>query len=193
MTTATASRVLDGVELPAPGTWVIDPSHSSVEVVARHMMISKVRGRFADFSGRIVVGERPGDSSVEVTIDAASIDTADARRDEHLRAADFLDVADHPEITFRSTSIRPGRRGHWDVTGDLTLRGVTRPVSLDVELEGIGAAYGGPRAVFSGVTEVDREEFGLTWNMALETGGVLVGRQLKIELSIQAVPETAGQ
>lgn len=193
MTTATASRVLDGLELPAPGTWVIDPSHSSVEVLARHMMISKVRGRFSGFSGRIVVGERPEDSAVEVTIDAASIDTADARRDEHLRAADFLDVADHPEITFRSTSIRPRRRGHWEVTGDLTLVGVTRPVTLDVELEGIGAAYGGPRAVFSGVAEVDREAFGLTWNMALEAGGVLVGRQLKIELSIQAVPEAAEQ
>lgn len=193
MTIATASRVLDGIELPAPGTWVIDPSHSSVEVVARHMMISKVRGRFAAFSGRVVVGDRPEESSVEVTIDAASIDTADARRDEHLRAADFLDVASHPEITFRSTSVRPGRRGRWELTGDLTLRGVTRPVTLDVELEGIGAAYGGPRAVFSGVAEVDREEFGLTWNMALETGGVLVGRQLKIELSIQAVPETAEQ
>jgi polyisoprenoid-binding protein YceI len=193
MTIAAASRVLDGVELPAPGTWVIDPSHSSVEVVARHMMISKVRGRFSGFSGRVVVGGRPEDSSVEVTIDAASIDTADSRRDEHLRAADFLDVADHPEITFRSTSVRPGRRGRWEVTGDLTLRGVTRPVTLEVELEGVGAAYGGPRAVFSGVTEVDREEFGLTWNMALETGGVLVGRQLKIELSIQAVPETAEQ
>ena len=193
MTITTASRVLDGVELPAPGTWVIDPSHSSVEVVARHMMISKVRGRFASFSGRVVVGDQPESSSVEVTIDAASIDTADARRDEHLRAADFLDVANHAEITFRSTSVRPGRRGRWEVTGDLTLRGVTRPVTLDVELEGIGAAYGGPRVVFSGVTEVDREEFGLTWNMALETGGVLVGRQLKIELSIQAVPETAEQ
>lgn len=193
MTIATATRILDGVELPAPGPWVIDPSHSSVEVVARHMMISKVRGRFGSFGGRVVVGERPEDSSVEVTIDAATVDTADVRRDEHLRAADFLDVANHPQITFRSTSVRPARRGHWEVTGDLTLRGVTRPVTLDVELEGIGAAYGGPRAVFSGTAEVDREEFGLTWNMALEAGGVLVGRQLKIELSIQAVPETAGQ
>lgn len=191
MTIAEATRSLHGVELPAAGTWVVDPSHSSVEVVARHMMISKVRGRFGSFAGRLVVGEQPEDSSVEVTIDAASIDTADARRDEHLRAADFLDVANHPEITFRSTSVRPGRRGRWEVTGDLTLLGVTRPVTLDVELEGIGAAYGGPRAVFSATAEVDREEFGLTWNMALEAGGVLVGRQLKIELSIQAVPEDA--
>lgn len=189
--TTTATRTLEGVELPAPGTWVIDPSHSSVEVVARHMMISKVRGRFSSFSGRIVVAERPEDSSVEVVIDPASIDTADARRDEHLRAGDFLEVERYPEISFRSTSVEAARKGRWSVTGDLTLKGVTRPVTLAVELEGVGAAYGGPRAVFSAVAEVDREEFGLTWNMALETGGVLVGRQLKIEMSIQAVPETS--
>jgi polyisoprenoid-binding protein YceI len=193
MSTATTTRIVHGLELPAAGPWVIDPAHSSVEIVARHMMISKVRGRFGSFAGRVNVGERPEESSVEVTIDADSIDTADARRDEHLRAADFLDVANHPQITFRSTSVRPGRRGHWEVTGDLTLLGVTRPVTLDVELEGVGAAYGGPRAVFSGTAEVDREEFGLTWNMALEAGGVLVGRQLKIELSIQAVPEAPSE
>jgi polyisoprenoid-binding protein YceI len=193
MSATTAIRTLDGVELPAPGTWLVDPSHSGVDVVARHMMIAKVRGRFGSFSGRIVVADRPEDSSVEVTIDAASIDTAEARRDEHLRGADFLDVERYPEITFRSTSVKPGRRGRWHVTGDLTLRGVTRPVTLDVELEGLGAAYGGPRAVFNASAEVDREEFGLTWNMALETGGVLVGRTLKVELSIQAVPEPSDQ
>lgn len=190
MSTATATRTVDGIEIPQPGTWVVDPSHSSIEVVARHMMISKVRGRFAGFSGSIVVADQPEDSSVEFVIDAASIHTADEKRDAHLRNSDFLETDKYPEITFRSTSVRAaGRKGHWSVTGDLTVRDVTRPVTLDVELEGVGSAYGGPRAVFSAEVEVDREEFGLTWNMALETGGVLVGRQLKIELNIQAVPE----
>ena len=190
MSTATATRTVDGIEIPQPGTWVVDPSHSSIEVVARHMMISKVRGRFAAFSGSIVVAERPENSSVEFVIDAASIHTADERRDAHLRNSDFLETDKYPEITFRSTSVRAaGKNGHWSVTGDLTVRDVTRPVTLDVELEGVGSAYGGPRAVFSADIEIDREEFGLTWNMALETGGVLVGRQLKIELNIQAVPE----
>ena len=192
MTIAIASRTVDGIEIPQPGTWVVDPSHSSIEVVARHMVISKVRGRFAAFSGRIVVSERPEDSSVEFVIDAASIHTADEKRDGHLRSGDFLETDRYPEITFRSTTVEPaGKKGHWTVTGDLTVRDVTRPVTLDVELEGVGSAYGGPRAVFSAEVEVDREEFGLTWNMALEAGGVLVGRQLKIELNIQAVPEEA--
>lgn len=189
ITSTSATRTVNGVELPAPGSWVVDPSHSSVEVVARHMMISKVRGRFEAFSGTIVVADRPEDSSVDFVIDAASISTADARRDEHLRNADFLETEKYPQITFRSTAIRAARKGHWDVTGDLTVRDVTRPVTVDIELEGVGSAYGGPRAVFSAALEVDREEFGLTWNMALETGGVLVGRQLKVELNIQAVPE----
>lgn len=188
MTTDTkvSTRTIDGLDLPAAGTWVIDPSHSSVDVVARHMVISKVRGRFTRFSGQIEVAETPEASAVEFTVDATSIDTADQRRDDHLRAGDFLDTERFPEITFRSTKVERGGRGHWKVIGDLTVRDVTRPVTLDVELEGVGAAYGGPRLVLSATLEVDREDFGLTWNMALETGGVLVGRQLKIELSIQA-------
>lgn len=191
MSTSTATRTIEGVELPATGTWVIDPAHSSVEVVARHMMISKVRGRFDSFSGRIHVAEQPADSFLEVVLDAASISTGDERRDGHLRNADFLETDKYPEITFRSTRIELAKLGRWSVTGDLTLRGVTRSVTLDVTLEGVGEAYGGPRAVFSAEAEVDREDFGLTWNMALETGGVLVGRVLKVELQIQAVPEAA--
>lgn len=189
MATGTAIRTVEGLELPQAGRWTIDPAHSGVEFVVRHMMISKVRGRFTRFAGHLDVAERPEDSAVEVTIDPASISTADDKRDEHLRSADFLDVERHPEITFHSTSVKPGRGGRWAVEGELTLKGVTRPVVLDVELEGVGSAYGGPRAVFSGAAEIDREEFGLTWNMALEAGGVLVGKQLRIELSIQAVPE----
>lgn len=189
MTTATATRTLNGIELPTPGTWVVDPAHSSVEVVARHMVISKVRGRFEAFSGRIDVAASPEESSVAFTIDAASIHTADAKRDQHLRSADFLETDTYPEITFRSTSVEAGRRGTWLVTGDLTLRDVTRSITFDVALDGVGSAYGGSRAVFSAGFEVDREDYGLTWNLALEAGGVLVGRQLRIELNIQAVPE----
>lgn len=191
MSTSTATRTIEGVELPAAGTWVIDPAHSSVEVVARHMMISKVRGRFATFGGRFEVGERPEDSSLEVVIDAASIQTADERRDGHLRTADFLDTEKYPEITFRSTKVEPGASGRWQVTGDLTLHGVSRPVTLDVTLEGVGEAYGGPRAVFSAEAEINREDYGLTWNVALETGGVLIGKVMKVELQIQATPEAA--
>jgi polyisoprenoid-binding protein YceI len=187
--TQVATRTIEGLELPAAGTWVIDPTHSNVEVVARHMMISKVRGRFSRFSGHIEVAEVPEESSVAFTVEAASIDTAEPRRDDHLRSGDFLDAERYPEITFRSTRIVPGRQGRWHVTGDLTVRDVTRPVELDVVLEGVGNAYGGPRLVLSGSLEVDREEFGLTWNVALEAGGVLVGRQLKIELGIQAAPQ----
>lgn len=189
MTSAIATRTVDGIEIPQAGTWVIDPSHSSVEVVARHMVISKVRGRFEGFSGTIVVAEQPEDSSVEFVIDAATIHTADDKRDAHLRNGDFLETDKYPQITFVSTSVQQAKKGHWNVTGDLTVRDITRPVTLDVELEGVGSAYGGPRAVFSAGVEIDREEFGLTWNMALEAGGVLVGRQLKVELNLQAVPE----
>ncbi|MGH9281890.1 MAG: YceI family protein [Acidimicrobiales bacterium] len=188
-TTQQATRTVGGQDLPAAGTWIIDPSHSSVEVVARHMMISKVRGHFSRFEGVIQVGDDPAESSVELTVDAASIGTADERRDGHLRSADFLDVERYPELRFRSTRVEPARPGHWRVTGDLTIRDVTRPVEFDGVLEGVGHAYGGPRLVVSGQLEVDREEFGLTWNVALETGGVLVGRQMKVELNIQATPQ----
>lgn len=188
MTTATATRTLQGIELPAAGPWAVDQSHSSIEVVARHMMISKVRGLFERFSGTIEVAEVPEESSVEFRIDAASIHTADERRDAHLRGEDFLDTERYPELVFRSTAVEQGKSGHWLVTGDLTVRDVTRPLTLDVELEGVGNAYGGPRLVLSSAFEIDREAYGLTWNMALETGGVLVGKQMKVELNIQAVP-----
>lgn len=189
VTTTNATRTIEGVELPRAGTWTIDQAHSSVEVVARHMVIAKVRGAFERFSGTIQVADAPEDSAVEFVIDATSIHTGDERRDDHLRGADFLETDTYPEIAFRSTSIEAGRKkGHWSVTGNLSVRDVTRPVTLDVEFEGVGSAYGGPRAVFTSEFEVDREDFGLTWNMALEAGGVLVGRQLRIELSLQAVP-----
>jgi polyisoprenoid-binding protein YceI len=185
---STATRTLDGIQLPAAGTYSLDPSHSHVGFTARHLVVAKVRGRFGAFSGSVVVAEDPLASSVSVEIDVASIDTRDEGRDGHLKSADFFDVERFPSITFRSTGVRPAGRGRFAVDGDLTVRGVTRPVVLDVVLEGVASdPWGGQRAVFSATTEIDREDFGLTWNQALETGGVLVGNRIKVEIEAEAV------
>jgi polyisoprenoid-binding protein YceI len=185
--TRAATRIIDDRVVPEPGTYEVDPSHSSVEFLARHLMITKVRGRFTGFKGNIVVAEEPVSSSVDVEIDASSIDTGDAKRDEHLRSADFLDVANYPTMTFRSTGVKPAG-DRWKVTGDLTIRGVTRPVTLDVEFDGASVdPWGNQRIGVSARGEVDREEWGLTWNVALETGGVLVSRKIVIELAAEAV------
>jgi polyisoprenoid-binding protein YceI len=184
----TATRTVGGIEIPAPGDWVIDPAHSSVSFVARHMMVSKVRGHFGEFSGTIHVAEETERSWAEITIKAASIDTGTETRDTHLKSGDFLDVERFPELTFRSLRIEPGKGPNFRAHGQLTIRDVTRPVVLDVEYEGaIPDTRGGTRVAFSATTEIDREEFGITWNMALETGGVLVGRKVKIELEVAAV------
>lgn len=182
------TRVVDGREMPPPGTWIIDPSHSEVEFMVRHLMISKVRGSFRRFDGTIVVAERPEDSRVEVFIEAASIDTRDATRDEHLRSADFLDVEHYPEIKFTSTSLRPGDIGHWDMTGDLTVRDVTRQVLLDVEFSGATVdPWGNLRSGFEATTRIDRDQFGITWNQALEAGGFLVGKEILVEIDVEAI------
>ena len=184
---ATASKIQE-LELPAPGTWEIDPSHSSVSAVARHLMVAKVPGHFRRFSGTVTIGETPEESSVVATIDASSVDTADERRDAHLRSPDFLDVENHPALEFRSTKVERVGETSLRVDGELTIRGITRPVSLDVEYLGLAKdPYGNTHAVFSAETEIDREEWGMTWNAALETGGVLVGKRLKIEMEIQAI------
>jgi polyisoprenoid-binding protein YceI len=173
---------------PAAGTYEIDTSHSMVEFVSRHLMVTKVRGRFSEFSGAITVGETPEESSVEVTIDAASIDSRDEKRDGHLRSADFLDVENHPTIEFRSTDVEVIDDERVRVTGDLTIRGVTRPVTLDATFDGeFSDPWGNQRIGFSAATEIDREDWGLTWNVALETGGVLVARKARLELTVSAV------
>ena len=191
---ATSTRYLNGVEVPATGDWQIDRSHSGVGFTARHLVVSKVRGGFKDFSGTIHVAEIPEDSWVNVEIDAASLDTGEPQRDAHVRSADFLDVKRFPRLTFRSTKVeRDGAKG-LRVTGDLTIRDVTRPVELAVEYGGAPAdPYGQKRAVFSASTEIDREEFGITWNVALEAGGVLVGKRVSIDLEIQATPAALEQ
>lgn len=188
--TISPTRTVDGREVPAPGTYTIDPSHSTVAFVARHLMIAKVRGGFQSFSGTIEVADDPTRSSVEVEIDASSITTGDDQRDGHLRSADFFEVASHPKITFRSTGVVPkGRR--WAVTGDLTIRGITGPVTLDVGFEGAGVdPWGNLRLAVSAAGEVNREDWGLTWNQALEAGGVLVGKRVALDLSASAVRQT---
>jgi len=187
----TFTREYQGVQVPQPGTYALDKGHTTIEFVGRHLMITKVRGRFTEFDGQLVIGEAPEDSSVEVTIDTASVDTSDEKRDGHLRSADFLDVENYPTIAFRSTSVEMGRDGTAKVTGDLTVKDVTRPVTLDVEFDGAQAdPWGGQRLGFSASAEIDREDWGLTWNVALETGGVLVGKKIRLELNVEAVKQS---
>jgi polyisoprenoid-binding protein YceI len=175
-------------------TWKLDPAHTLVEFTAKHMMITNVRGRFADVAGSVEVDEaNPNRSAVAVDLEAASIDTRVEQRDQHLRSADFLDAENFPKVTFRSTkvegaSFEPGESLR--VTGDLTIRGTTREVVLDATFEGRGRdPWGGERVSFSADAKIDRRDFGLTWNTALETGGVLVGNDVKIHIEAQAVLE----
>lgn len=182
-----STRQYRGAVVPAAGVYDLDQAHTTVEFVARHLMITKVRGRFATFSGSVHVAEVPEESSVEVTIDAASIDTSQAQRDAHLRSADFFDAETYPTLRFRSTSVALDG-DLWKVTGDLTVRDVTRPVVLDVEFDGANTTPWGTQAVaFSASTEIDREDWGLTYNQALETGGVVVGKKVRIELNVEAI------
>ena len=177
----------------AASTWNIDPSHSTLQFSARHMVVSKVRGRFGKWSGQLSFD--PDDaaaSSVQVTIDPASIDTGEAQRDAHLRSADFFDVEKHPQATFRSTKVQPLAGDKLRITGDLTLHGVTKPVTFEAVYEGAGKdPWGGERAGFSATTSIDRREFGLQWNKALETGGVLVGEKIELTLEVEAVKQAA--
>ena len=170
-------------------TWNIDQAHTEAGFTVKHLMITTVRGRFTDVSGRIDLDEsHPENSSVDVMIDAASIDTGAPDRDAHLKSADFFDVGSHPALTFRSRKVEPVDEGRFRVVGDLTIRGVTRDVTLEVTDEGRGRdPWGGTRASFSAVTKIDRRDFGLTWNAPLETGGVLVANDVKITLEVQAV------
>jgi polyisoprenoid-binding protein YceI len=174
------------------GTWDIDPMHSTVGFSVRHMMVSKVRGYFREFSGEIVTAPDPGDSSVTASIDVTSIDTRQEQRDAHIRSADFFDVDNHPQMTFRSTFVRADGDADWFVDGELTVKGSTRPVTLAVEVNGFGPdASGGTRAGFSARTEISRAEFGVDISMPMDGGGVVVGDKVSVELEIEAVLRTA--
>ena len=181
MSTATAT--------PARTTWNIDPAHSQVEFAVRHMMITTVRGRFPDVKGTVVTeGEDLTTARVDVTIAAHSVDTREPQRDAHLKSADFFDAEQHAAITFKSTGVTGVRGDRLTVTGDLTIRGVTRGVTLDVTVEGTARdPWGGERAGYSATTKINRSDFGLTWNQALEAGGILVGDEIKITLDLELV------
>jgi polyisoprenoid-binding protein YceI len=168
------------------GTWDLDPVHSHIGFVARHLMVSKVRGHFGKFDVQIVTAENPLDSTVTVTIDAGSVDTGNEARDEDLRSERYLDVANNPLITFRSTGVTPdGDR--YKVAGGLTIRGVTRPATLDLELGGFSPdPYGGTRAGFSATTEINRTDFGVSFNTPIP-GGVMVSEKIQIEIEAEAV------
>lgn len=186
-TTTEITRTVDGTEVPAAGTYALDAAHSDVAFSVRHLMVSRTKGRFSGITGTIRIGDDPLDSSVHVDIDVSSIDTRDATRDGHLLSADFFDAEQFPTITYRSTKVSPAGGDRWTVEGDLTVHGITRPVPLEVTFEG-GAKdpWGGERIGFTAKAEVDREDFGLTWNQALETGGVLVGKSAKLEIEAEA-------
>jgi polyisoprenoid-binding protein YceI len=173
-------------------TWAIDTTHSAIHFWVRHLVISKVHGRFAKWSGTVALDEQDlAASRVEVRIDAASIDTQVADRDTHLRSADFLDAANHPELTFASKRIEKQGDGY-RVTGDLTIRGVTREIALDAEFAGLAKdPWGNQRAGFSAKAALDRRDYGLVWNAAVETGGVLVGEKVEITIELEAVKQVA--
>ena len=182
-----ATRLVGGAELPAPGRWQIDPGHTEVAFIGRHFMLTKVRGRFTGVSGAIVVADDPSESTAEITIDMTSVDSGSQERDDHLRSPDFFDTGRHPTASFS------GRAAGWQgprglLAGELTIRGITRPVTLRAEYLGhVADPWGGQRAVFTAEGTLNREEWGLTWNMPLDNGGLLVSREIRIEIEAEAV------
>ena len=170
-----------------PGTWNIDPSHSIVSFVARHLVITKVRGTFGDVSGTVVIADDKLASTVQATVGMASITTGDEGRDGHLKSADFFDVETYPNMTFVSTGIR-GDGAEYVLTGDLTIKGVSKSIELDLEFEGVSPdPWGGTRVGFSAIGEINRRDFGLNFDVKVDTGGALVGEKIKLEIEAQAV------
>lgn len=191
-TSASATRTFEGIAVPESGTYQIDSAHTVVGFVARYLMVTKVRGSFGEFSGSITVADNPLDSAVTATISAASIDTGNDMRDGHIRGGDFLDIDKYPELTFASKRIASHSGTDFVLVGDLTVRGVTREVELAVEFDGISTnLYGKQVIAFTARTEIDRHDFGVNWNAAIETGGVAVGPKVKIEIEGQAIRDDA--
>lgn len=180
-------RTLDGHLVPAPGVWRIDPGHADLAFTGRHLLVTKVRGRFTRIDGAVRVAPQMTDSSVHVTIDMASVESGNSVRDTHIRSAELFDVERYPTATFASNHVSwHGNRG--TVTGDLTIHGVTRSVPLEVTFEGhVTDPWGAERAVFSARTTLNREDFDITWNVALESGGLLVSREIQIEINLETV------
>jgi polyisoprenoid-binding protein YceI len=187
-----ATRKFNGIDIPTPGTYELDPNHLRVGFHARHMMVAKVRGSFNEASGAIVVAEDPADSTVSATIQTGSLSSGVEQRDVHLRSGDFLDAEKYPTIEFRTTGLKVHSGDKFTLNGELTIKDVTRPVELDVEFEGISQSpYGQEVIGFSATTEIDRDDFGITWNMAVEGGGVLVGKKVKIEIEGEGIRKEA--
>jgi polyisoprenoid-binding protein YceI len=185
MASTMETRTVNGIALPPVGNYAFDTAHTTIGFVARHML-SKVRGRFTAYEGEVVVGETPGDSSVRIDIQADSITTDSQMRDDHLRSGDFLEADTYPTITFRSTGVRVGEESGFELDGDLTIHGVTRPVTLEAEFLGHGPGMqGGTLAAFSAKTTIDREDWDLTWNVAVETGGLLVGKKVDVVIDAE--------
>lgn len=198
MNSSTETRTASAASpvLPEATTWDIDAAHTSAGFKVRHLMVSHVRGHLGAVSGTVVIDEvNPAASRVDVSIAVAGIDTRDAKRDEHLRSADFFDVANHPNVTFKSTAVREGRdgAGSLEVTGDLTIRGTTRPVTLAVEplATAVGDPWGNTRRGAAAKARVNRKDYGLQWNVALETGGVVVGDEVVIEIEVELIRRKA--
>jgi polyisoprenoid-binding protein YceI len=186
--TAAATRDFDGLQIPAPGTYLLDAAHKRVGFVVRHLMVSKVRGQFAEATATITIAENPLESSVTAEIQTASVHTGQADRDNHLRTGDFFEAEKYPTMEYRSTGIKSWDGNEFVLTGELTIKDVTRPVDLLVEFEGVGRSpYGFDVFGFSATAEIDREDWGLTYNQALEAGGVLIGRTVKIEIEGEAI------
>jgi polyisoprenoid-binding protein YceI len=188
MTDTLGAREWQGTDIPAPGTYILDPSHTTVGFVARHLMVTKVRGRFEEFEGSITVADDPLASSAQAAISTASLTTGSADRDGHVTSDDFLAVETFPTMRFASRSISHVAGDRFTVLGDLTVKDVTREVVLDVTIDGVARdPWGGERLAVTASTEIDREDFGITWNVALESGGVLVSKKVRIEIEAQAV------
>ena len=184
MTASTTETAIPGY---VAGTWTIDPVHSEIGFSVRHMMVSKVRGRFTKFSGQIVTAEDPLQSSVTAEIDLTSINTGQEQRDQHIQSADFFEVETYPTMTYKSTGVRV-EDGEYVLDGDLTLKGVTKSVPLRLELQGFGEdAYGGYRAGFTATGEINRSDFNVSFNAPLQNGGVVVGEKIQLQLEIEAV------
>jgi len=174
--------------VPAPGTWALDPTHTEVSFTARHLMVTKVRGRFPVVSGAVTVAENPLESSVEAVIDVAGVHSGESGRDDHLRSADFFDTEHYPTASFRSTKVEDAGDGAYRLTGELTIKDVTRPVTLDLEYLGsVSSPWGDERAGFSATTEISRKDWGLEWNAVLEGGGVVVGDKVRLQIDAEAI------
>jgi polyisoprenoid-binding protein YceI len=182
------TRVVEGHEIPVPGVWEFDSGHTEIGFEGRHLMVTRVAGRFDRFSGRLHVADAPEASFGQLTIEAASVSSNLEERDRHLRSADFLDVERYPTIAFRSTSIDHVSGSHWKVTGDLTIRAITKSVTLEIEFLGaVHDPWGGTRIGFTATGTIDREAWGLTWNQLLETGGVVVGKAIRLTINVDAL------